>query len=47
MISLALIDERLLMKEVMSVRHGKIAQTAALDLDAVTDGPRNVMTFCC
>lgn len=44
MVSPALINERrqnqtrrLLVKEVMSGRHGKIEQPAALDLDAVTD----------
>ena len=52
MVSPALIDEkrqnqtrRLLVKEVIVVKRGKIAQTAALDLDAEIDGHMNMLTF--
>lgn len=52
MISPALTDEkrqnqtrRLLVKEVIVVKRGKIAQTAALDLDAEIDGRMNMLTF--
>lgn len=37
-------SRRLLVKEVIAVERGEIAQTAALDLGAVTDGRRNMVT---
>lgn len=51
MISPALTDERwqnqtrrLLVEEVIAIRHGQIAQTAVSDLNAVSDGHMNMMT---